>query len=284
MHLSYTGTVQNAFSSYLMMREPADVISLMMGPLPNTYKVLPKADLKDIATTFRETAKGHNLQVVAHATIAMNLASAKQYVRDQAHLILLDEAIVAALLGIKHLVFHPGSSANQDTRQAYITMLKSIAAIQNQIQNPDLLAMEFMPGAGGQMLSTVSEMSIVNKVLHGNIRFCLDTCHLQAAGYDISNDDDYNRLKDEIVKYELHNKIRVFHLNDNVYPAGEHKEKHAPLGQGQIGIDAFYRLDEDPFWDDCLGVIETGSAVDLNLLNTWKVRNGNKEKEGDTNA
>ena len=137
-----------------------------------------------------------------------------------------------------HLNFHPGSHVKQGTEIG----IQFIAEMLNEILSPaqtTTVLLETMAGKGSEVGRTFEELrQILDLVeLESHMGVCLDTCHIWDGGYDI-----VNHLDDILTEFD--NKIglkrlKAIHLNDSQNPIGAHKDRHAKLGEGYIGLDTF---------------------------------------------
>ncbi len=141
--------------------------------------------------------------------------------------------------------FHPGSHVGQGIEAG----IDFIVQMLNQILRPEqttLVLLETMSGKGSEVGSSFDELrQILNRVdLSGKMGVCLDTCHVYSAGYDIVNDlDGVLEQFDKTIGLE---KLRGIHLNDSLTPYNSRKDRHARIGEGNIGIEAIINIINHP--------------------------------------
>lgn len=179
--------------------------------------------------------------VVCHAPYIINLANNKDADKYKFSIqFLINEINRCHILGIKTLVLHPGSSVGLDKDLA----IKNIIYALNIVLDSDtdvVIALETMAGKGSEIGSNLDELkSILNGISNKSlVGICLDTCHLNDSGVDISSFDDYLKSFDDAIGIE---KIKVVHVNDSKNGIGSHKDRHEVIGFGTIGFDALLNV------------------------------------------
>jgi deoxyribonuclease-4 len=191
-----------------------------------------------------------------HAVYLINLASpgptGKKSVQSLIH-----ELQLAAKLGIKGSVIHPGSYKNGDQQ----TLIKNITRILQQTPSETLLILE---NAGSRKIGrSIDELArILNKIDHPRLRICLDTCHLHAAGYDLNGKKKLEQFLSELEQKIGLKKLELWHLNDSRDPLGSLRDRHENIGQGQVGIEVFRGLLNHPQLKHLPFIIETPGFKD----------------------
>jgi len=171
--------------------------------------------------------------VIVHAPYIVNLANKDNF--DFSVSFLQNEVERCNTLGIKYMVLHPGSAVNSSREEA----LKSISDGLNLILDNDYdvtILLETMAGKGNEVGKTFEEVKAIidNVKFQDKIGVCLDTCHLNDAGYDVSN---FDKLLEDFDKKIGINKIGCIHVNDSKNEQGSHKDRHENIGLGTIGFD-----------------------------------------------
>ena len=174
--------------------------------------------------------------VICHAPYIVNLANdidPSKY--DFSINFLKNEVSRLESLGIKYLVLHPGSSVGLDRNHAINNIITGL----NKILYPGCpvtILLETMAGKGTEIGINLDEIkSIIDGIdLKENIGVCLDTCHLNDSGIDISKFDEYLDKFNETIGI---NKIKCVHINDSKNNIAEHKDRHENFGLGTIGFD-----------------------------------------------
>ena len=179
--------------------------------------------------------------LLAHAPYTMNLCSSKEDVRSFALGVLKEDVERMKHLPDARFLFHPGSHVGQGAEQGIQYIVDALNQIITEDGGPMIL-LEGMSGKGSEIGRSFEELAqIIQGVNHSrNLGICIDTCHLHSAGYDIVNDLDgvLNEIEEKIGK----GKIGGVHVNDNMNEFACHKDRHAKIGEGTIGLDAICRV------------------------------------------
>jgi deoxyribonuclease-4 len=227
-------------------------------------------DPEDVAAFLEFAAANGIAPVLAHAAYTLNPCSAEAKTRNFAL-----ESMADDLRRMEHLPgnlynFHPGSHVGQGVE----TGIAMIAAQLDEVMWPQMqttVLLETMAGKGSEVGGAFAELrEIIDRVkLPGKIGVCLDTCHVHDAGYDIVNDlDGVLREFDEAVGLD---RLKAVHLNDSLNPRGARKDRHACIGEGHIGLEAFAGIVNHPKLRDLPFYLETpnelpGYAREISLL------------------
>lgn len=174
-------------------------------------------------------------KVVVHAPYIINLANDKDPEKFMFSVRFLQEELERCeLLGIQSLVLHPGSHVGLGVDTAISNIAKGLNMILGT--HPVTVLLETMAGKGTEVGSSLEELKkiidLVNDKEH--IGVCLDTCHLNDAGYDMSRFDEFLEEFDKIIGID---KIGCVHVNDSKNVLGAHKDRHENIGFGTIGFD-----------------------------------------------
>ena len=196
----------------------------------------------EIINDFRLKAKSYNLKaVVVHTPYYINFASQNNRVRYGSIRVVRDELERATLLGAKYVMTHLGSAGELSEKEASEKTIEMLKKTLDGYAGSAELLIENSAGAGkiiGDDLSEIAE--IINKVNHpALVGICLDTQHSFASGYDWR--DFENTLKKIDAEIGLE-KIKLIHANDSLTEFNSKKDRHAHIGQGQIGLDAFQNI------------------------------------------
>jgi deoxyribonuclease-4 len=156
--------------------------------------------------------------------------------------------------------FHPGSHVGQGVQRGIVL----IADLLNKILKPEqttTVLLETMAGKGSEVGGTFEELrQIIDKVeLKDKMGICLDTCHVFSAGYDIVNDlEGVLKKFDEVIGLE---RLKAIHLNDSQNPFDSHKDRHAKIGEGSIGMEAIIKIINHPKLRSLPFYLETPNEV-----------------------
>ena len=194
--------------------------------------------------------------IVAHAPYTLNLCGAEEKNRAFAQETMADD-----LQRLEHLPeqlynFHPGSHVGQGVETGIARIAEGLNAILRPDQSTTVL-LETMAGKGSEVGGRFEELrAILDRVaLSDKMGVCLDTCHVSDAGYDIIHDLD--GVLTEFDKIIGLSRLKAIHLNDSKNPPGSHKDRHACLGEGTIGLEALTRIVRHPALKDLPFCLET---------------------------
>ncbi len=211
------------------------------------------------------TLKAHNLMVennidinnvICHAPYIINLANTlKPEAYEFSKSFLKGEIKRCTELGVKYIVLHPGSSLSLERDVA----LKNISDALNEVIDENtsvMILLETMAGKGTECGINLTELkTIINNVIYQKkIGICLDTCHLNDSGIDVSNFDDYLNEFDKLIGID---KIKCVHVNDSQNPISSHKDRHANIGYGTIGFDTLNKIVHHEKLKDVPKILET---------------------------
>jgi deoxyribonuclease IV len=192
---------------------------------------------KDIEK-FQQIRKQENFgPLLAHAPYTMNLGGSKDDVYEFARRIFKEDIQRMDSIDVEYMCFHPGSHVGGGIDFG----IERIAFSLNEAITGDekiTILLETMSGKGTEIGFEFEQLSkIIDKVEHKDkVGICLDTCHIFSAGYDIVNDLD--GVLDKFNNIIGLDKLKAIHFNDSMMPFGDKKDRHAEIGEGQIGFDA----------------------------------------------
>lgn len=198
-------------------------------------------------------------KLVAHGSYTMNLCTADADARAFAADILCDDLRRMAALPGNYYNFHPGSHVGQgvDTGISQIAdaLKKALAP-----GYPVTVLLEAMAGKGSEIGGKFEELkAIIDAVDSDCLGVCLDTCHIYDGGYDIVNDLDGVLAEfDRVVGLD---RLKALHLNDSKNPFGSHKDRHACIGQGSLGLDTFRKIVNHPSLAQLPMILETPNEL-----------------------
>ncbi|EGV00163.1 endonuclease IV [Mycoplasmopsis columbina SF7] len=211
----------------------------------------------------------------------VSLYKKEEYLKDYAHLIKPEDIVVHApyiinpsnpdkqefainflvqeikrmnYFGAKYLVLHPGAYTKFNPESALNTLIKTLEEVLKQT-NDVVICIETMAGKGTEVGVNFDQLSYLIRTLDNErIQMCLDTCHIWDAGYNIKN---YDEFKAELKKYDLLKHIKVIHLNDSKNDVNSHKDRHANINQGFIGLETLAKFVHDKDFDNVPIILET---------------------------
>ena len=195
-------------------------------------------DVADMEAFIRE--KKDFGPIVAHAAYTMNLASSREDVREKSYDIFAsDMALLARYPEDTVYVFHPGSHTKDGAEVGVERIIRAMDRAK-ELFPQRAICLETMSGKGTEIGGKLEEIAaIIDAVAAEDVGVVLDTCHLFSAGYDLADPDAFFHTFDKLIGLE---KIRAVHVNDSLTPFGAKKDRHAPVGAGEIGLDVLGRF------------------------------------------
>ena len=198
-------------------------------------------DLADVAKFRALAAENHFAPVVAHAPYTLNPCSDNPQTREFAEMVFADDLKRMELVPHYYFIFHPGSHVGQGVNIGISMIIDLLNRILTPEQNTIVL-LETMSGKGSEIGRSFEELAEIRAgvELKDKLGVCLDTCHVFAAGYDIVNNLDGVMAEfDKIIGLQH---LKAIHLNDSMMPLGSNKDRHAKIGNGEIGAEALIRF------------------------------------------
>ena len=223
------------------------------NPRGGKAKEIDPEDVKKFLELEQENGFG---KLVAHAPYTMNCASDKENLREFAREILADDMKRMELTPGNYYNFHPGSHVGQGAEAG----IAKIAEILNEVltkEQTTTVLLETMSGKGSEVGRNFLELrQIIDQVeLKEKLGVCLDTCHVWDGGYDIVNDLEGVLTEfDQIIGLD---RLKAIHLNDSMNGLGSHKDRHAKIGEGEIGLEALVRVINHPATRGIPFILET---------------------------
>jgi deoxyribonuclease-4 len=220
----------------------------------------------DLARFANELAANSFSAVFGHAGYLINLGAAASDNRDKSIKSLIQEIQLATDLGIPFLVLHPGAHLGAGEEAG----LKQIVAGLDEVfvatkTSPVRIALENTAGQGSCLGNRIEHIGAVFDRVKKPERLgvCLDTAHFFAAGYDIRTPKGWDAAIAEVDKLVGLKQILAFHLNDSKTDLNSRVDRHAHIGEGKIGKDAFRHIVNDPRFKRHPGCLETPKSADL---------------------
>lgn len=201
---------------------------------------------------------------IVHAPYIINLANTvKEEIFELGKSQLKLELDRAYAMGSEIMVLHPGAFGEGSLEAGIKRIAEGLDEVINNTEH-GYIALETMAGKGTEIGRTIDEIKAIYDAVKDNsrLRVCIDTCHLNDAGYDVVN--NFNSIIDEIENKLGKGSIICAHINDSLNPMGSHKDRHANIGKGTIGYDALKRIINHPSLIDIPKCLETPYIKDEN--------------------
>jgi deoxyribonuclease-4 len=204
-------------------------------------------------TELKRLRAEHDLWPLAvHSSYLINLAALDEANRERSIEGFREEVERAVAIGADYLVFHPGSSKGQERIEAMIVLAESFAQAVGGIEWDGLeVLLENTAGGGASLGRTFEElaavrMAILEMIPGVPVGYCIDICHLFAAGYGISTAAELNETLERIDATLSLDRVKLIHTNDSKAKFGSYLDRHENIGEGQIGLEAFRRIVNHP--------------------------------------
>ena len=237
-HVSFKKDTQLLGSVEETLGYNANTFMFYTGAPQNTARVPINNDLTLKAL---ELMKENNIDiknVVVHAPYIINLANSNNF--DFNVRFLKEEISRVESLGVDKLVLHPGSHVGLGVETGIQNIINSLNLVLTS-NTKVTICLETMAGKGSELGKSFEEISkIIDGIeLKDKIGVCMDTCHLNDSGYDLSNFDLILEEFDELVGL---NYLKVIHINDSKNELGSHKDRHDNIGIGSIGFENIIKI------------------------------------------
>ena len=223
------------------------------NPRGGKAKDIDETDIQNFLVLAQENHFG---KIVAHAPYTLNACAAKEELRTFARETFADDLRRMEYTPGNYYNFHPGSHVGQGSEIG----IQKIAEILNDVlteEQTTTVLLETMSGKGTEVGRNFEELrKILNLVeKKSKMGICLDTCHVWDGGYDIVHDlDGVLNDFDHIIGLE---RLKAIHLNDSLNDCGSHKDRHARIGEGKIGMEALVRIIKHPALREIPFILET---------------------------
>lgn len=233
----------------------ASALMFYTGAPQNTIR---KEINDELLVKAKELAKENNIDfnnIVCHAPYIINLANKTGDKWEFSINFLINELKRCEKLGVNKIVVHPGSSVGITQEEGLDNISEALNIILKHNINVNIL-LETMAGKGNECARNIDQMAyIINKCNnHPNLKVCVDTCHINDAGYSVA---DFDKYLDEFDQKIGVDKIYCIHLNDSKNELGSHKDRHENIGFGTIGFDALYKVASNDKFKDIPKILET---------------------------
>lgn len=234
----------------------ANTFMFYTGAPQNTLRC--KID-EDMSKKAIEKMKESNIDInniIVHAPYIINLANNKEPSKYNFSINFLKEEIKRCeQIGIRYIVLHPGSHVGAGIEEGISNIIFALNKV-NEANNNVIILLETMAGKGTEIGVNFGE---IKEIIDGvkdktKIGVCLDTCHLNDAGFDVSNFDDLLEEFDKTIGLSY---VHCIHINDSKNIIGSHKDRHENIGYGTIGFDNLINIIYNPKLENIPKILET---------------------------
>jgi len=237
-HVSFLKEKQLLGSVLEALSYGSNTFMFYTGAPQNTKRIEIDSELTKLAHELMEKESIDSNNVIVHAPYIINMANPTYF--DFNVRFLSEEISRVEKLGISKMVIHPGSHVGIGREEGIKNIIKVLNAAVKRNQNV-LILLEGMAGKGSEIGSKLEDLKDIidgvdNKEKYG---ICIDTCHLNDSGYDVSN---FDLILDEIENLIGISKLYAIHVNDSKNSIGENKDRHANIGDGKIGFEKLLNI------------------------------------------
>jgi len=211
---------------------------------------------------------------ISHDSYLINLAAPDEAMRKKSVDALIAEMERCAQLRIPYVVSHMGAHRGEGERAGLKRLAMSTKEVLAGGPRSVSLAMETTAGSGSSLGYRFEHLQEVIDRCKAPKRLvvCMDTCHVFSAGYDIRSEEGYERMIEEFDTRIGLSRLICIHTNDSLKPLGERKDRHAHIGDGEIGAKAFERIVNDPRVAHAPLILETPNAEEMHAVNLERLR------------
>jgi deoxyribonuclease-4 len=274
-HLSISRSLSNAIRSAVDLK--CDTLQIFTKNASHwTAPPIPEADV----TAFRQAAESSSLRfLTAHDSYLINLAAPDDALFEKSVAAFVTEMERAEALGLSYLVTHPGLHVGSGEDVGLARVIKGYEEVHARC--PGFNVRVLVETTAGQGTALGHRFEHLQTIFRGaacadRMDVCFDTCHVFVAGYGLSTVDEYAATFQQFDDLVGLSRLRLFHVNDSAKPFGSRVDRHANIGQGEIGAEAFRRLVNDPRFSDLPMILETpkddDKKTDMDAVNLAALR------------
>ena len=252
-HVSPAGGLVKAF--HRGVERDCDAIQIF-NQSPRAWR--PTNHREDDIAEFRSLmAEGPLKSIVIHAVYLINCASKDPVVREKSLGALANALRVGDAIGADGVVVHPGSAVGEPLPEALERVGEAIRFVLGESERCMLL-LENTAGAGGTLGRSFAELAELLELGGGDERLgvCLDSCPMLASGFDVRTAGGLAEVLDECVEVLGMDRVRCLHVNDSLAPLGSNRDRHAPLGDGELGREGCAAFFSEPRFEGLPAIFE----------------------------
>lgn len=212
----------------------------------------------------RRQQKFGRAKLVAHASYLINMCASKADTLEKSRRALVEELQRCDQLGLDFLVIHPGSHGGNGAEWGMALVAETLNTVLSSYQAGVKILLENTAGQGSALGSRFSQLQNIIEITGQNhhIGVCIDTCHAFAAGYPLHSETGFRDTISELFDAFAPDTVAVWHLNDSLMEQGSRRDRHAPIGDGRIGLGCFERLINFPEFANTPGILEIPGGMD----------------------
>lgn len=203
-------------------------------------------------------------KIMSHDSYLINLGSPKEDILEKSLTAFREEIERCHQLEIDYLNFHPGAATTSTAEECLEQIIRSLKKFEKLCANGSTrLLLETTAGQGSSVGHRFEHLSYILEEVKGKIPIgiCIDTCHIFVAGYDIRTKKAWEETLQEFEKVIGLKHLYAFHLNDSLKPLGSKRDRHAHLGEGEIGLEGFRFIMQHPTLREIPKYLETPEGI-----------------------
>ncbi|MGB9737234.1 MAG: deoxyribonuclease IV [Chloroflexus aggregans] len=261
-HMSISGGVSKSFAR----GESVGLDAMQIFAKNERQWVAKPISAEEVAAFQAEQQRTGIHPVIVHDSYLINLAAPADDLREKSIAAFADELERCAQLKIPYLVTHPGAHTGIGEEAGLVRVADAISRLLVEgVGGPTMILLETTAGQGTALGYRFEHLARLFELIpyHDRLGVCVDTCHIFAAGYDIRDPDTYAATFAELDRLVGLERVKCFHLNDSQKDLGSRVDRHAHIGQGCIGTEAFRLLVNDPRFAHLPMIIETPKGEDM---------------------
>lgn len=260
-HMSAAGGCHNALREALSRQ--CDTVQLFTK---NASQWSARDFTPDEVRLFRDTLRDSGLRfAAAHDSYLINLASPDPALYRRSLEAFTVEVQRAEQLGLSYLVMHPGALVGATEEDGIARVVRALDDVHARCPNYGVqVLIETTAGQGTTLGWRFEQLAniLLRVAAPERLGVCFDTCHVFAAGYALAPHANYKATMAEFDRTVGLDKLKMFHINDSLKPLGSRVDRHAHIGRGQLGLEPFRSLVNDPRFADRPMILETPKEED----------------------
>lgn len=204
-------------------------------------------------------------KIMSHDSYLINLGCPNEENLIKSRKAFLEEIERCQTLDLSYLNFHPGAALKESVDQCLDYIVESLLLTKPLLENSKLrLLIEATAGQGSTVGHSFAQLGhLIERTKNSiPIGICIDTCHIFAAGYDLRSFESVEKTLNEFDQTVGLEHLYAFHLNDSKFPMGSRKDRHAPIGEGEIGMEGFKAIMTHPKLQHMPKYLETPGGMD----------------------
>jgi len=269
-HVSTAGGVANAPAR---AAEIGATVAQIFTKQPSRWAE-PEID-DETAASFDAARDANRIRLIgSHDSYLINLASPDPQLRQRSLDCFIGELRRCERLGLDFLVTHPGNATDGDVEHGLDRNASALEAALAAVPGRTRVLLETTAGSGTALGASFEQLAAIIRAVSPEYRerigVCFDTCHVWVAGYDLAG--DYNGVMRQLEQVVGLDRVGAFHLNDSIGDRGSRRDRHANIGEGTLGLEAFRALINDERFFGIPKLLETPKEDDADRRNLATLR------------